>query len=71
MRHAVVGMGLLLLVGCATPLPGEPERETDRQRLARECRERGGILQPTPGAVTGRPETENYCLMHSSPPRTQ
>lgn len=49
----------VLLAGCATS-PG-PRQESEERRLARECRERGGIFVPLPGRMTGYPAADNAC----------
>ncbi|HEX8233573.1 MAG TPA: hypothetical protein VF559_09550 [Caulobacteraceae bacterium] len=67
MRIAVAGLVLTILSGCATP--SGPPRETEYQRLARECREQGGYFQAMPGTNTGRPETDNACVFSGPPPR--
>lgn len=59
----------LLLAGCATA-PGI-ERESDYQRLARECRARGGILVPFGRPLTGRVETDFACEFRGGSPRTR
>ncbi len=66
MRALFATLTLMLLTGCAMP-PG-PARESDYDRIARECRERGGILVPA-GPLTGRAETENVCEFRGPPPR--
>lgn len=60
MRIAAALIPLAFLAGCATVPAGE-RRESDYDRLARECRERGGVLLAGFGPLTGRPETDNYC----------
>jgi len=69
MRAAACLVVLLTLAGCATA-PG-PERETEFQRLARECREQGGILMPLPGRSTGYPAADNGCHMHGGGERVR
>jgi putative hemolysin len=49
----------LALSACASGQPIETYAAAT-QRLAEECRERGGILQPV-SATTGRAETDNVC----------
>lgn len=60
---------LLLLSACATST-ASPENaySAQLQRLAEDCRARGGILSPT-GATTGRVETENVCRINGQPAR--
>lgn len=50
------------LAACAgTPREPRPTYQQELDQLMAECRERGGILAPIPGATTGRPQTENVC----------
>lgn len=51
----------LVLAACATG-PTINRYQTDLAKLDADCRERGGILQPT-NAATGRPETEYFCRL--------
>jgi hypothetical protein len=63
MRFAVPLVMLGLLGGCAT---GPMESRADTlDRLVRDCHARGGILTAT-GATTGRPETENACVIRGA-----
>ncbi len=59
MRAAVLIVSGLVLTGCAglpsNSGPGEFER------LADDCRERGGILVNSGRASTGRPQVDNVC----------
>jgi len=58
---AALGLALALSACAAGPgrdLPGYAE---DLDRLAADCRDRGGILSPIPGATTGRPQTDFAC----------
>jgi hypothetical protein len=67
MRLLFATLTLSLLTACA--MPPAPDRESDTQRLARECRERGGILAPSGGPLTGRAETDHVCEFRGPPPR--
>jgi hypothetical protein len=54
---AVVTVG-----ACASgPRAPRPSYQAELEQLAADCRARGGILAPIPGAYTGRPQTENVC----------
>ena len=59
MRLTIPLLTLLLLDGCAAG--PRASGESDYQQLARECREKGGVLLPTFGPLNGRPQTDNYC----------
>ena len=59
MRFALPLLTLVLLGGCATA--PSAARDSDYQRLVRECQEKGGVLLPTFGPLSGRPQTDNYC----------
>jgi hypothetical protein len=50
----------LALSACASSTGPTEGYNAATDRLAAECRERGGILTPTGGA-TGRAETDNVC----------
>ena len=53
------------LVACAgVAEPGQYSR--DFERLAAECRDRGGMLTPIPGSQTGRPQTDYACEIHGA-----
>ncbi len=55
------------LTACA----GGPPQESYTSRtdkLAEDCRARGGILAPT-GGQTGRPETDNVCKINGGATR--
>lgn len=67
MRIVAAVLILTLATGCASG-PG-PQRETEYQRLARDCAERGGIFVAMPGPSTGRPETDNACQFNGPPAR--
>jgi hypothetical protein len=67
MRPTLILIALCGLSACATPT--DPSRETDFQRLARECRERGGILVASQAPLTGRAEVDNLCQFHGPPER--
>ena len=55
------------LTACASGAPQESyTSRTDK--LADDCRARGGILAPT-GAQTGRPETDNVCRINGGATR--
>lgn len=48
--------------GCAAGSGRDlPTYTGELDRLADECRQRGGILVPIPGAATGRPQTDHAC----------
>jgi putative hemolysin len=55
----VAAAAALALSACASGRPIETYSAAT-QRLAEECRERGGILQSV-SASTGRAETDNVC----------
>lgn len=61
MRASIALCGLLFLGACAgAPGAGGDTYSTQLDRLAADCRERGGILAPT-GTQSGRPQTDNVC----------
>jgi hypothetical protein len=65
MRHPalLVAIAAASLATGLTACAGGPPQESYMSRtdkLAEDCRARGGILAPT-GAQTGRPETDNIC----------
>lgn len=55
-------LGAALTMGaCATsPAPSNSYTQ-ELERLTADCAERGGILSPIPGAVSGRPQTDYAC----------
>lgn len=59
---ALAALVAMTTAACATPPGAAPTNSyrTDFDRLAADCRARGGILTPT-GATTGRAETEYAC----------
>lgn len=60
---------LLLLSACASGASSPENAYSNQlQRLADDCRARGGILSPT-GMTTGRVETENVCKINGQPVR--
>lgn len=61
MRAAIALCGLLVLGACAgAPGVGSNSYAAQLDRLAADCRDRGGILSPT-GSQSGRPQTDNVC----------
>ena len=52
----------LALAGCATPA-SPSESRLELEAYAAECRERGGIIQPIPGAYSGRPRADYACVI--------
>lgn len=59
MRIAVLGLAALL--GACATAPGGG-RESDEQRMARQCQARGGVLVGT-GALTGRAQQDFACRL--------
>jgi hypothetical protein len=59
-RTVLILAGALALSACATGRPAESSAEK-LDRLNAECRARGGVLVPSAGPMTGRPETDNIC----------
>ena len=49
------------LAACAGSPRSHPSFSEELDRLTADCRERGGILAPIPGATTGRPQTDYVC----------
>ena len=49
------------LTACAGTPRSNPTYGQELDRLTAECRERGGILAPIPGATSGRPQTDYAC----------
>ena len=59
-RRTAAAAAALLLTGCATgaPVASAAERLAE---LEQACRARGGVLAPSGGPPTGRPEVDNHC----------
>ena len=55
---APIALGLAL--SACVSNGGVSRYDSEFQRLAESCRERGGILAPT-GGQSGRPQTDNVC----------
>lgn len=52
----------LATAGCATGAGRNvPSYAEEMDQLAAECRTRGGILTPIPGAATGQPRRDYAC----------
>lgn len=68
-RALLTALGLTLaLVACQATSP--PSRYGQAfEALQMNCRERGGVLVPVPGAATGQPGTEHACEIRGSPRR--
>lgn len=49
------------LAACAGSPRSNPSFGEELDQLTADCRERGGILAPIPGATTGRPQTDYVC----------
>lgn len=49
------------LAACAGTPRSHPTYGQELDRLTADCRERGGILAPIPGATSGRPQTDFAC----------
>ena len=49
------------LAACAGSPRSHPSFGEELDQLTADCRERGGILAPIPGATTGRPQTDYVC----------
>jgi hypothetical protein len=58
---------LAALAGCATPLSG-PRGESEYDRIARECAERGGILKPIGGAPSPNDAANYACEIGGAGP---
>jgi hypothetical protein len=58
-------IGLVLIAAatsaCATTPSGENRYTAQLDRLAADCRARGGVLTPNGSATTGRPELDYAC----------
>jgi hypothetical protein len=63
MSRSVLLLAGLLLSGCATTTARPDGTVSEFQRVSAECRDRGGILTPIPGAATGRVETDYACTI--------
>lgn len=46
---------------CAGTPRSQPSFGEELDQLSADCRERGGILAPIPGATSGRPQTDYAC----------
>lgn len=67
MRYALVLMAAATLAACASTTGHSGKSEYER--LEKECRERGGILTPIPGAHNAN-EAANYaCEIRGPAPR--
>jgi len=62
-RTVVSCVALALATAACASGPGGrfPTYSEDLNRLTEECRARGGIFTPIPGATTGRPQTDYAC----------
>jgi hypothetical protein len=49
------------LTACAGTPRSNPTYGQELDQLTADCRERGGILAPIPGATSGRPQTDYAC----------
>ncbi len=65
MRTLTCLAALLVLGACSTG-PGVNTYTAEQDRLAADCRERGGILAPT-GSESGRPQNDNVCKITGQP----
>ncbi|HYE42155.1 MAG TPA: hypothetical protein VEA15_02085 [Caulobacteraceae bacterium] len=61
MKTSVVLLCLAALAGCASTTSAGAERQSEYERLARECQERGGILMPIPGANNANGAANHAC----------
>lgn len=65
MRYASQAFAALLagavLSACASTGGGGPSYQQEYALLNTSCQERGGILVPTSGSVTGRAATDYVC----------
>ncbi|MBX9616995.1 MAG: hypothetical protein K2X25_15490 [Caulobacteraceae bacterium] len=62
--RTVISVAALALAtaACASGSGGRfPTYSEDLNRLTEECRARGGLFTPIPGANTGRPQTDYAC----------
>ena len=48
-------------LGACASTGSHPTYGQELDQLTADCRERGGILSPIPGAQTGRPQTDFAC----------
>jgi len=59
---AVLPLLAASMAACAST--GGPSRyQSELETYAAECRERGGLLQPIPGANTGQVRADNACII--------
>ncbi|RZJ04774.1 MAG: hypothetical protein EON89_06300 [Brevundimonas sp.] len=64
-----LSLSAALAVGaCASGAPAEGSYLSRDQKLAEDCRARGGILAPS-GQTTGRPEVDSICRISGPAPR--
>lgn len=49
------------LAACTGTPHSHPTYGQELDRLTADCRERGGVLAPIPGAASGRPQTDYAC----------
>lgn len=60
----------LTLAACASGA-GPNRHQTEIDRLAAECRTRGGILVPLPGPQTGRAAADHACQINGGATRIE
>lgn len=58
---------LLPLAACGTPGAGSGPYASSLERLGEDCRQRGGILTPISGAMSGEPERDYACRITGEP----
>ncbi|GAA0646809.1 hypothetical protein [Brevundimonas lenta] len=66
MRAIILIAAGLTLAACSST--GQPIESASGKtaELARACSDRGGILVPSPGQMTGRPEVDNFCKIEGA-----
>ncbi len=57
------------VAACASTSGPHPSYTEELDRLTDDCRERGGILSPIPGATTGRVQTDYACQINGGATR--
>lgn len=66
MRAALLLAGVLALAGCASTSSGDARAEYDR--LAADCKTRGGEFKPIPGANSPNDAANYVCEFRGSGP---
>jgi hypothetical protein len=70
MRTILLLLSLATVAGCAsTPMEHRHRHGNDFDRLERECRDRGGMLVPIPGATSTEDSANYACEFRGQSPK--